>query len=788
MPSGASIVEDFLRTQGEITKESPSPGARAETILTIRHLAFDTRTLIQHVDPSDFDVQQAEGLLRDFSSNREALHLNALLVVAPEAVENDVAEHLKRDPNVRYITINEMVARSIDFVPYLRSLVDSWEKRRDGISNYYVPLSTVTGKTLDDHIAAWVAGDDPTPIAILGSYGIGKSVFASKLARDLADANLRSPSSRIPVLIRLGEVSHEQSLEGLLGSTLTTGDFARNFSFQAFQHLNRAGRTVVILDGFDEMKRGMTWEIFRYNLSQLNRLVDGDSRVILLGRPTAFMDESEVLQALHGKRYFAGQFFMDPDWPDYQEISIALLDNPKIDLYCDQYLKYRASTEDERNDLKIRQRIERTQNQVKDASIHDIAARPVQLKMLLDVLPDWTKSLKELGLAELYAHFIENNISREAERPTRARYGVKQRHRFARELAWWMWTRPREQTSTSNVRISATEIPESLLTNFVNPGDDIEVARRDLVAACFLDKKRGGDLVFPHRSFQEFLVAEHLYAIFTQRNEEINLDPLLPHITAEVADFLVELIGPNVPETLDKALVKYSGTLPWHLLRVWAQSSGQESIVRQRIRKEGWSRTLSGRHGAYPWWSLIASIAYCSGAFRSNPEHLIFNRLKGSSGYPKDAALYLFCLLVIAKRTGDYGVASQALMSACELGSTYEIYSDSRPSRPHKVIRSWRDHGATKMQIFEPPQGMPQLLRSLSITTRKGVRHLNVRSMRPHLVSMLRGYVFISEFYKGEGRGVGGVAFPESVPMRDDSAWELISQYQKDFASFESAD
>src|SRR4051812_876303 len=125
MPSDASVVEDFLRTQGEITKESPSPDARVETILTVRHLAFDTRTLIHHVDASDFDVQQAEGLLRDFSSNRETLHLDALLVIAPEAVEKDAAEHLKRDPTVRYITINEMVARSIDFVPYLRSLVDS---------------------------------------------------------------------------------------------------------------------------------------------------------------------------------------------------------------------------------------------------------------------------------------------------------------------------------------------------------------------------------------------------------------------------------------------------------------------------------------------------------------------------------------------------------------------------------------------------------------------------------------------------------------------------------------
>ena len=47
--------------------------------------------------------------------------------------------------------------------------------------------------------------------------------------------------------------------------------------------LNKLGCFVIILDGFDEMKHTLSWDEFRYNFKELNRLVNSNSKVIVLG-------------------------------------------------------------------------------------------------------------------------------------------------------------------------------------------------------------------------------------------------------------------------------------------------------------------------------------------------------------------------------------------------------------------------------------------------------------------------------------------------------------------------
>jgi len=58
--------------------------------------------------------------------------------------------------------------------------------------------------------------------------------------------------------------------------------------------------------------------------------------------------------------------------------------------------------------------------------------------------------------------------------------------------------------------ISASQIPEAIIIHFKRePADDSEAIKRDLIAACFLDRTIGELLYFPHRSFQKYLVAEN---------------------------------------------------------------------------------------------------------------------------------------------------------------------------------------------------------------------------------------------------------------------------------------
>ncbi|MEU5362275.1 hypothetical protein ABZ354_01985 [Streptomyces sp. NPDC005925] len=234
MQSSENFLDEILRTQGEVTYEESHTGNELLTILTARSLTFTTRTLI-HAATDSFDATDAQNALKIYSENRDHLLLDHLLVITQGEIASEIEQTLGAN-DAKVITYTQLLVSAMDFTPYLRSLISNWRNRKDGIANYYIPVSTKTGQPLEDLVREWLDGDDSQPIAILGSYGIGKSVSASKLAHDLAFAHMRDKTARIPILIRLGDIAHEQKLKGLLSSSLTGTDGVRNFSHTTGDH------------------------------------------------------------------------------------------------------------------------------------------------------------------------------------------------------------------------------------------------------------------------------------------------------------------------------------------------------------------------------------------------------------------------------------------------------------------------------------------------------------------------------------------------------------------------
>jgi hypothetical protein len=83
-------------------------------------------------------------------------------------------------------------------------------------------------------------------------------------------------------------------------------------------------------------------------------------------------------------------------------------------------------------------------------------------------------------------------------------YTAAARYIFARQLAVEMWRRGESRSVTTG------EIPAVLFEPFLGPGRPLDAARRDLIAACFLERKPPNILFVPHKSFLEYLVAEHI--------------------------------------------------------------------------------------------------------------------------------------------------------------------------------------------------------------------------------------------------------------------------------------
>jgi hypothetical protein len=168
-------------------------------------------------------------------------------------------------------------------------------------------------------------------------------------------------------------------------------------------------------------------------------------------------------------------------------------------------LEKHAALQNSRKSQLIRDRIQELKLELENnANIRDLLSRPVHLPMLVLLLPDWTHPISELGRATLYGKFIDKIITRELLRKRkefRENYGLDQRHRFASSLALEMFRR-------GESRIRYSEIPESVIEPFRKPGTSLDSTKRDLISACFLDRKAPDILFFPHKSFGEYLVAE----------------------------------------------------------------------------------------------------------------------------------------------------------------------------------------------------------------------------------------------------------------------------------------
>ncbi|WP_436964862.1 NACHT domain-containing protein [Streptomyces sp. SudanB148_2056] len=443
-------------------------------------------------------------------------------------------------------TPDQLLRDWVDFGPYLESLTAIFDDSVDGLASYYVrPVSAADSDIaaaldLEDELTSWIEAKSTTdgttsldparPVAVLGAYGIGKSSLATRLASQLAKKALAQQGNRIPVLIRLSELSGEQDLEGLLGKHFGATHQVMGYSFAAFQELNRRGHLVVILDGFDEMKQLLTWREFVLNLEQLNRLQCGeDSRVIILGRPTAFENDFEYQHALHGKRRRGDRFVEEAGWPNFQAIRIAPLDPKQIEQFVDDYLRYCKSPI-----VSDARRLRLLREQLQSPELKDIVPRPVQLRMLIDILPDYEGSIDDLNVSRVYEiflhHLIEEIMLREEKKRSRLAYSRVERRDFLKEFAWWLWNLRETPMVTTDM------IPETLIRPFIH-GRDAESVRRDLVAASPLDRRHGERVGFPHRSIQEFLVAEKIWELL--KADEIGLAEVDDLINREVADFMM---------------------------------------------------------------------------------------------------------------------------------------------------------------------------------------------------------------------------------------------------------
>ncbi len=448
-----------------------------------------------------------------------------LLIVTRAGLTPDAQAHIDENPICRHQTIWEIEANLIDFESYLRFQIAAPKEQK--LDQYYIPTSFEIRASDDDGHSAHIekteeifggyescldaltnwANDDQNfaPVAILGGYGSGKSSLAMLLSARLAQSSLTNPGARQPVLFKLGGVSQYTNVEGLLGGYFTNDFPIRNFNCHNFFQLNAKGKYVIFLDGFDEMKHAMSWPEFKRQVKNLLRLQGDRSKIVLLGRPSAFLSEIEERYVLKGEKPVGESWVRLPDWPRFHELELNGFTTEQRGEFVRNYL---AALSEGFTDQELEERAAKT-NDVAD--VHTgLFSKPVHSKILTDLATDANFDLDQFqnysSRWNLYREFIHSLYSREMEKQSRQGISLDKRLDFLREISFWLWTE-----FGSKISFSIEDIPNRLLSDFETAdGDDRSATSRELLSGSILERKTGDVFFFGHRSFAEYLVADRL--------------------------------------------------------------------------------------------------------------------------------------------------------------------------------------------------------------------------------------------------------------------------------------
>lgn len=443
--------------------------------------------------------------------------------------------------NLKAFTFAELQRRLLLIDRYLHDLIGSYADMQLG--SYYIPPETAENADLKAVVLDWLSQPSAPPLFVLAPYGKGKTTFARHLAAAMAQEALDDPLKRVPLLFPLGEIVNEQSLDGLFGKVLASQHRVENYHYETVRELNRLGRFLIIYDGFDEMKHGMTIDMFQQVMAELMKVDEGDARILVLGRDTAFHDDHEFKLIIEGKqRTSAGLEVATMNRRAYRHVELRGFSGSESHRYVKCYfpiLVERAGKSGHRTDEWVEGRIA----ELLSGRFNDLLERPVHAEMLCQIALEPKALDPAMTVSQLYDTFVHYLLQRELEKPGRlSSFAIPVRRKFNASLAWWLWERGGASTTTLN------DIPQALCDDAAKDVDHRmarEELRRELIQGCLVEKG-GSTIYFGHRSLQEFLVAEHL--IDTNLLQSLGEKPswlarFSAALTPEVASFIHGSLG-----------------------------------------------------------------------------------------------------------------------------------------------------------------------------------------------------------------------------------------------------
>ena len=468
-----------------------------------------------------------------------------------------------KDKGILCFTPTELERRLFDFSAYLARLRKNFEASE--LAKYYVdqyasrhrermdvPLVTAGSR--------WANGAGSRLWVLLGDYGTGKTAFTERLAYELAKACESDANAPAVLRINLRDFPNATTLKAVIDDHLDATIGKRGFA-EAVLHLVVRGRCVLLLDSFDEMGLAAVGISMEEQFRQLaaptaearesntdrNERDDGNApegrrsagvasrsgaRILITCREEFFRERIEA------QRTAAAQL------PDSLARTGSALETAAnafaatLDVLpyftsdqIKQFLTLRLGNVAAAKAMKDIERI---------SGLADLAARPQLLEIMLETLPDLSKTGTAVTPGALYYRYIERWFTKHRSQSLRVPVDVIRK--VLEALAVALWHRGgtplhyRELASFTDVQAASL------------PGTDPVRLDLELRTAAFLVRSPDGHYRFSHKSFLEFFYARALLrAVQCADENAADSDRQLLHalsagqMRAEVARFFADL-------------------------------------------------------------------------------------------------------------------------------------------------------------------------------------------------------------------------------------------------------
>ncbi|MDQ5988405.1 MAG: Tol-Pal system protein TolB [Syntrophus sp. SKADARSKE-3] len=450
-------------------------------------------------------------------------------------------------------------------------------QRADAVSLETINIDSERNKAAPvvafDHMIQWLSDDSAPPLyALLGEYGMGKTIHCQSLTRHLEEERSKGRKVPAPLYFDLRKVERiAPALPNTPGYVATLEEVVQDCLRYGYLHANGQIHTyedivdvidegaLVIFDGLDEvLSRISDQQGLKFTGNLLRVLPEARMRQLAAGRASVDLRLPKVLLSCRTQffrnmaeqnNHLTGEHRGSQGASQYR----ASILQPFTDEQIRSYFKAVLPNEDVDALMEMIRKVH---------NMRDLAGRPFTLNLVSQFIPriqSWILQDRTITGASLYREVTREWLIRDKDKQS---FQVQDKERLASDLSAHLWRIGQRGMYAMDLEAWLDawlgKLP-AYATVLQKPRDLLHQDLRNSTFLKRIDAKKPEDsrFEFAHTSLQEFFLADYLFrslreaAQIPENGELIRFNWVLPMVSEETLDFLGQILAEDGPHSAE---------------------------------------------------------------------------------------------------------------------------------------------------------------------------------------------------------------------------------------------